>query len=351
MDLSNLRKLEPAQLLAKTSIRDGETKLGQAVSVLEEDKDLSAAVKRGIRYGIIGVAEDIGPRANLGRGGADGAWAAFLPAFCNIQSNSFLSGKETMILGEVELADLMQSAGAPEVSTETLRGLCAQIDDRLAPIVKSIVQAGLEPIVVSGGNNNSYPTIKGTVEALRALKVNRPEIACVNVDAHADYRALEGRHSGNPFSYAEKDGYLKGYCVFALMESYNNVDMLTRMKERGFKHKSYDHVIVRQDQLFDESVNEVCGYLYENGYQPAIELDVDVVAGMPSSAQSPVGLTAEQALNVVHNIASRFPCRYFHVSEGAPRWDPQGERIVGRMYATAVVTYIKARESYRRRNG
>ena len=30
-------------------------------------------------------------------------------------------------------------------------------------------------------------------------------LSCINCDAHADVRAQEGRHSGNPFSYAKED--------------------------------------------------------------------------------------------------------------------------------------------------
>ncbi|MBS1945753.1 MAG: hypothetical protein JST98_11280, partial [Bacteroidetes bacterium] len=51
--------------------RSGETKLGE---VLAKDwRDASC------RYVLLGICEDIGPRANNGLGGARNGWDAFLP--------------------------------------------------------------------------------------------------------------------------------------------------------------------------------------------------------------------------------------------------------------------------------
>jgi len=65
--------------------------------------------------------------------------------------------------------------------------------------------------------NNAYPILKGTAGALGASK----GINCVNCDPHADFRDLEGRHSGNGFSYAYADRFLSRYFIFGLHENYN----------------------------------------------------------------------------------------------------------------------------------
>ena len=62
------------------------------------------------RFAIVGVPEDIGVRANLGRAGARDGWAAFLPAFAAMQSNATLRGEGVVLLGHVEVGDLMERA-------------------------------------------------------------------------------------------------------------------------------------------------------------------------------------------------------------------------------------------------
>jgi formiminoglutamase len=39
-------------------------------------------------------------------------------------------------------------------------------------------------------------------------------VNAINFDAHSDFRILEGRHSGNGFSYAYEEGFLKKYFIF-----------------------------------------------------------------------------------------------------------------------------------------
>jgi formiminoglutamase len=69
------------------------------------------------------------------------------------------------------------------------------------------------PII--GGHNNSYGNIKGT-----ALAKGKP-VNAINFDAHSDFRILEGRHSGNGFSYAYEEGFLKKF-YFGLHENYTS---------------------------------------------------------------------------------------------------------------------------------
>jgi formiminoglutamase len=41
----------------------------------------------------------------------------------------------------------------------------------------------------------------------------------INFDAHSDFRILEGRHSGNGFSYAYEEGFLKKYFILDYMKT------------------------------------------------------------------------------------------------------------------------------------
>ena len=75
-----------------------------------------------------------------------------------------------------------------------LSELVNQIDKEVVHTITSIVKTGKIPIIIGGGHNNAYGNIKGT-----ALAKGKP-INAVNLDAHSDFRILEGRHSGNGFS-------------------------------------------------------------------------------------------------------------------------------------------------------
>lgn len=337
------------------SKREGETKLGQAIRLLESSDveiipaTLSKAFKSGARYAIVMIPEDIGPRANCGRGGAQKASQSFLSYFLNMQANRFFDYSQVVMIGEVDVDDLMANSQAQPV--ESLRELCARLDERVAPLIRRIVLSGLEPIVIGGGNNNSLPVIQGVVEALRTFD-SSCGLAVVNCDPHADFRRLEGRHSGNPFSYAHDRGYLKRYCIFGLHENYNNEDMLERLAKYGYPTFSYEDFAIRHQLSFEDALVKVCDYLSRGGHPVGCELDVDGVRNMPASARTPFGLSQEQAAQFIHTIASRLDSLYLHLSEAAPEWSvDEGDKQAGKGLALMVVTYLKARDQFRKGRG
>ena len=87
---------------------------------------LHEARHRGARIALLGIPEDISPRANLGRGGAHEAWSAFLPAWTNLQDNRFLDFSAVLLLGCVECADLQEQSA--HADAEELRRLDAAVD-------------------------------------------------------------------------------------------------------------------------------------------------------------------------------------------------------------------------------
>jgi arginase family enzyme len=340
-----------------TVLRDGETKVGQTIKLLQNSstsslgENLLIAQDTGARYAIILVAEDIGPRANLGRAGAEEAPQAFLSFFLNMQANQFFDCSRVLIVGEVDVADLMQKSRDKEgESIDYLRKLCAQLDERIAPIIREITAAGLEPIVIGGGNNNSFPTIQGVVQALRRADANAGSaLSVANCDPHADFRRLEGRHSGNPFSYAHEKGYLRRYYVFGLHEDYNSDEMLRRLDERGFVTFAYEDFAVRRSATFEDSLEKLLQNLTADGLPVGCELDLDSIENMPSSAETPFGISNAQAAHFIHSVASRTNTAYLHISEGAPKLSHgDGFRKVGKSLALQVMTYVKARELFRR---
>jgi formiminoglutamase len=340
-----------------TTSRDGEVKVGQAVGLLDStdqaslNSNLFKAYARGARYAVIMVPEDIGPRANFGRPGAHEAPAAFMNFFTNMQANRFFDFSKVVIVGEVDVSDLM--AKSMEGSPVGLRKLVEELDGRVATVVRMIAEASLEPIVIGGGNNNSFPTILAIASAIRdSTAVRDFGLAVANCDPHADFRPMEGRHSGNPFTYAYEQGLLKKYCILGLHESYNSEEMLARLDQTSFRYRTFEDFAIKKTVQYEYCVEQIFEYLRQGEHLVGCELDLDSIQDLPASAKTPFGISIEQGAYYIFSIASRLDTAYLHLSEAAPRWGgEEGARFVGKTLALLVVSYLKAREVFRAKHG
>lgn len=331
--------------------RPGETRVGEGLPVLGSDPTparLEQARLDGARFALLGIPEDLGPRANLGRPGADGAWDAFLASWMNQQANEFLPVDRVLLAGTVQVQDLQEAArglGAAPAEIGRLRELCETLDGRVAPVVRALVAAGLVPVVIGGGHNNALPIMRGVVQGLgdRGIPVPRG-LAVVNCDPHADFRLLEGRHSGNGFSYAREEGLLGSYFVLGLHEGWNSQEMLVRLRASGGDFVTAESLFVRRELDFEEALHRAAAHARSSGAPVGLELDLDAVAGMASSAQAPNGLTCEEAARFLHRLAGELPVAWLHLPEGAPACGGEGGfRQVGKALAFLVSTFVKAR--------
>jgi Arginase/agmatinase/formimionoglutamate hydrolase, arginase family len=213
-------------LASLTRLRRFETKLGERLQVIGDPQQWESALQQSsARYVLLGICEDIGVRGNDGIPGSATAWQSFLAAFCNLQSNDFLSGEELLLAGSFDFSEMTalieQNAQGPEEKITAWRHAVVTIDDAVEELVRVIALHGKIPVVIGGGHNNAYPLIKGVAKGLyKAEQLPLAQINCINLDAHTDYRPIEGRHSGNAFRYAEEDGYLQKYCVIGMHENY-----------------------------------------------------------------------------------------------------------------------------------
>ncbi|KAJ9464986.1 Formimidoylglutamase [Diplonema papillatum] len=328
--------------------REGEVRIGQAVRLLAEGgadrwvEKLAGCKEQGAKYALLGVPEDVGPRANLGRGGSHGGWGAFLAAFLNFQSNRHAQGSDFLLLGHVSVDDIQrESEGAP---TDVLRQLVERVDERVEFVAKAIISAGLEPIVIGGGHNNSLPLLSA------AAAVSKRSVAAVNVDPHADFRPPEGRHSGNGFRYASARGALGSYQVLGLHENKNNEDSLAALAglpDHGFV--SFRDVWQARSLSLEKAVERVLGAVPPD-MPLCVEFDVDAIANAPSSASTCVGIPVNDACYIITKLAARSEgagVTYLHLAEAAPACHPagvaQGNREVGQLLADLVMCYRDGR--------
>lgn len=324
----------PKQISEITNPRPGETKLGECLQVLSSLDDLTAATK----FVLLGLPEDIGVRANLGTGGAHTAWETSLRALLTIQSTDRLTGHEVSLLGYLDLTPEMTLADLYDLKTaeglKYIRNLVSSIDKQVYDLIRQIVQAGKIPIVVGGGHNNSYPILKSLA------KHHGQGVHTINIDAHADFRALEGRHSGNGFSYAMHEGYLAKYALIGLHENYNSQLILARLKEHPEQvfYTFFEDYLRRTRSYhkdFEQALHFTAGIC-------GLEIDMDCMAGALASAGSLTGFSTNQVREMIAQTKG-YKLAYFHIAEGALTLADGGTNpLTGKLIATLISDFLKA---------
>ncbi len=300
-----------------TRKRTNEIKIGEDVTVLKSEKNWEEELlNSSCKFVLLGIPEDIGVKANYGRGGAHTAWKPALDSFLSQQSNEFLNGKDICVLGHVFVEDVMEKSDSLNAKNKNdmaeLRKLVTVIDQRVCEIVTKIITCKKIPIIVGGGHNNSYPIIKACSMALNK-KIN-----VINCDPHTDFRPLEGRHSGNGFSYAYEEHYMNNYSVFCMHEQYNTASVLKNFTSNNnhLYYSTYEDVFVRENKTFTETLQQNISFVKKDTC--GIELDLDAITNVPSSAKTSSGISPVQARQYVYQCGKLLESLYLHIAEGAP---------------------------------
>jgi formiminoglutamase len=287
--------------------RDGEIRLGERVNVVDSLDGLSG---HKARFVLLGIPEDIGIRANHGVGGAHTLWEPALKAFLNIQETEACSGSDVILLGAYNFEHWM--AASEGMDAERMRAVVDNIDEAVYPVIERIVRAGKIPIVIGGGHNNAHPLLQGTSFALGGT------INCINLDAHSDYRRIEGRHSGNPFRFAKRDGFLDKYAMIGLHRGYNSEAILAELRnDKAFHFSLFEDIFLDEAIGFKAAVNEAISHTVGN--KTGIELDLDSIEGVLASAMTPSGISKLQARQYLRQCIREAQVAYVHITEGAVR--------------------------------
>src|SRR5690606_15001942 len=169
-------------------------------------------------------------------------------------------------------------------------------------------------------------------------------INCINFDAHTDFRALEGRHSGNGFSYAFEEGFLNRYFVFGLHENYTSKTVFQRIKQYQdrVKYNSYEQIAIRKEKSFSTEMQQALDFVATQHF--GIETDLDALAGFPSSAMTLSGFSVEKARYCLDFFASHPKAAYLHIREVAPNYsDEQNPSLLGKLISYLITDFIKAK--------
>lgn len=336
--MDHLKLLSESDLNSLVVTRKDEIKFGEHIQLVPHHISIyDSILDLDVQYVIFGICEDVGVFANGGTQGASKAWHTVLKSLLNVQSNGFLKAKNIAILGYLDYTELqlkVASFDATNLSDITkARKKVSRIDEDVSFLVSQIVKAGKTPIVIGGGHNNAYGCIKGT-----CLALNSP-INAVNFDAHTDFRPEEGRHSGNGFSYAYAEGFLKNYFVFGLHENYTSHAIIKTMnKLKNVQFNTYEAVRVRKESSFNKELKRAFDHVSGTFY--GIEIDLDAIRHINTSAKTPSGYSTDKARTFLSFMAKNTNAKYLHICEGIPEDD--NDTLLGKLVSFLITDFIKA---------
>ncbi|MDG3582338.1 formimidoylglutamase [Galbibacter pacificus] len=335
---SNLVVYDLKKITTLIAPRKGEQKLGEHIELLHVNDTLETQLSSSdAKYVLLGIPEDIGVSANLGKTGTRNAWNTALPFILNIQHNSHTKGNKILLLGHLDFSGELEyiDSLSGEEKIEEARKITESIDKEVADLIYKITASGKKAIVVGGGHNNAYGLLKGTSLATGSA------VNCLNVDAHTDFRKREGRHSGNGFSYAFHEGFLNNYYIFGIHENYTSKKIFKAIeKKKKIKYSTFEDLFIRRDKGFDFELNEAIDFIKTEKY--GLEIDMDSIEGMPSSARTSSGLSLNMVREIVFKGKKSKNNAYIHICEAAPNTKNNTEITqVGKAIAYLVSDYIR----------
>ncbi len=321
--------------------RSGESKFGQDIQLLTSISNIYDQLKSlDVKHVIIGLPEDVGVFANHGKTGTSKTWKIALKTLLNIQSNEFTTPQNVLILGHLDFSEELEKLSLlnpdKKKSFVKAREIVKEIDAHVSFLINQIVRAGKKPIIIGGGHNNAYGNIKGT-----SLALGKP-INVVNMDAHSDFRAEEGRHSGNGFSYAYSEGFLKNYSIFGLQQNYTSRGLFKTLKKLDNIHyTTFEDIEVTHKIKFSTALKEALDFVGSSPY--GIEVDCDTIENIPSSAMTPSGFSVNNARRFVSFFAKHPNASYLHICEAAP--SPETASQVGKLVTYLITDLISAQNT------
>jgi formiminoglutamase len=335
------------ELLELTKIRRYETKMGEKLGVLQNGID-SLHEHPNAKYVLFGIPECIGILGDHGTKGAEATWFHFVQSFLNLQSTDQCTGDEIILAGYFDFNSVMDIIEKNFMNFDERINACRHavaniIDEEVEIMVKAIVQAGKIPIVIGGGHNNAYPIIKATAKSLYKMeKTKRAMVNSMNLASTADFRIMEGRHSGNAFRYAMEEGYLNRYAVIGLQENSNPQSMMDDLYSNiSIQYHTYEEIFVEERLNFIQSIAQSYSFIDDDPI--ALELDLNVVGNINSSNKNPSGISVNDARQFIR-FSGHYPnISSLHICEGASSQLHGDSQSLSRLISYLVIDFVRSR--------
>jgi len=268
------------------------------------------------KFVIVSCSQDIGVARNHGRTGAAHAPEAIRRSFYKLAAPVSLQRGELIDLGDT-----------------LIDGSLEDVHTHHHEIVRQLISDGKRVVMLGGGNDLSYPDVK-------AIQSVFPEMTAVNVDAHLDIRENVRRNSGTPYRQLIEENIVQKQRFFEIgFQSHaNSVYYLQQAVD-------WEINMISLEELTRSSVTDCLTKRMADHSQGTLFLGFDMdsvrVADAPGvSAPSPMGLSAEQARDLVSFFSTRIPARMLEITEVNPKYDI--DHRTTKLAAILMVTFLAA---------
>jgi formiminoglutamase len=288
---------------------------------------VTAQYRKGTaRFALVGVPDDRGVAHNGGRTGAAQAPDAI---------REELYRMTTGMQGGLEFPRLVDLGNLePEETIE-------RSHTRLTEVVRWILEEGMLPIVLGGGNDHAY----ATSSALHLHRGGDSAWGLINVDAHLDVRpATPGRiNSGTPFRRL-LEGPLRGqhFVEFAVQEERNARVHFEFASAQGVQIHSYEKLRSSEGPVpvFRKVISGLASRL--DAIVFSLDIDACRAADAPgASAAGPLGLSADELCSLVE-LGGRCPkVALFELYEVNPLFDV--DRRTCKLAAGLIYRFVQER--------
>lgn len=309
---------------------------GRELEVQEEV--IAAGVARG-DVALVGFPYDEGVRRNGGRVGAADAPAA---AWQYVARAGCVPNPETGL--DIRAVRLVHTGDIPPGRELEVA------HDHLAARVHRLLAAGGTPLVVGGGNDQSYANARGLIGALGG---ETARAAVVNVDAHLDVRPpkRELEHSGSPFRQLLEDRNFTGRFVeYAAQGSQCSAEHADYVRSRG----GVIYWLKRDVRASGDAVRHFEGVLADlrrTCDRIFLSFDIDSIRGADCpgvSCPGVEGLTADEALEMMFVAGQEPNVCLVDMSEYNPRIERDR---TGRLVAAMIYHFMLGRAVLHTRSG
>ena len=154
---------------------------------------------------------------------------------------------------------------------------------------------------------------------------------------------MEGRHSGNGFSYVYEEGFLKKYFIFGLHENHTSKSVLDIIKktEDRLRYNTYDSIKIRKEKDFNNELVQAMKFIESDDF--GIEIDLDAIPGIASSAMTLSGFSIEELRQFISYFGKNKKAAYLHICEGAPDLgEVKNSHLIGKLIGYLVTDLIKS---------
>jgi len=263
-----------------------DARLGEIVSASAKDYEASEIV-------ILGCPQDEGVARNNGRIGAAFAPDAIRTQFYKLTNSGI-------------------SAGIFDLGDTIIKKTLEETHDLQTEIVVQVLRDGKQLIILGGGNDISYAD-----GAAMAKVFGNENWQAFNIDAHFDVRADFPRNSGTPYRQLLDEQLLKpaNFSEIAFQPQANSPIYFDYLKNLGVTTISLEDIQDSRFKIQDLIIKPLATFW---GF------DVDSVRASDApgvSAPSPIGLTAEEFVNLAGFAGSLAETQIVEFTEVNPNFD------------------------------